>query len=199
MKTYKLTEKQEKIIVKLTEAGFDACWWGRGEIAERIYLNGYRKDVKCWIEFDDPSDLDGAALRVYVEECGQHRNWYITQAQKARGYFVNAFQIVTGHKQAEENPNVITEKEAENLRVGTQVNWLTGGQGGESNPERDLVGVIKSVTHKPAPVGTIGQTEQIEVVIGKSLEDNSADIPLYTWRGILRYGSGAQVVRCPLN
>jgi len=108
MKNYKLTEKQEKIIESLKEAGFEAAWWGRTEIAERIYLN-YHKNVKCYVTFDDPAELDGAALKVYIEEFGQHSNWYKSQAQKIREWAVEAFQIITGQKQAEQNQTVVTE------------------------------------------------------------------------------------------
>jgi hypothetical protein len=193
MKTYQLTEKQEAIVEQLNEAGFHARWWGRGSEAERIYLNGYRKDVKCWIEFDDPADLEGAALRVYVEDCGQHANWYKSQIAKARAHFADAFQIVTGQINSERAESAITESEAEALEVGSQVNWLVGGQSGDANDERTLNGTVISVTRKPSD--KIGDDELVEVVIDRIDEFAKGECPLYTWRGVLRYGSGAEVVR----
>ena len=185
-----LNEKQEKIIETLTSAGYEARWWGRGDEAERIYLNGYRRDVKVWVEFDDPAALEGAALRVWIRPCGQHRNWYVGQSKKAREYFANAFAIITGMAETEKRPDAITEEAAEALQVGQAVNWVVGGLPSDANEERKINGTVRQVRRVPS--ANIGQTEQVEVVI---LGEDGDEWILYTWRGVLRCGSGAEVVR----
>jgi hypothetical protein len=196
MKTYKITSKQTKLLEQIKSLGYKAGWWGPNGNATRLYLN-YRKDIKCWIEFDEPEECYGAALKIYIADCGQHPNWYKSQKQKIREWAADAFQAATGQILTEQQPNVVTEEEAENLEIGQEIKFLTGGQPGEDNPERTITGVVKSVQRQPAPSGTIGQDEQVEVVI--DTKDGLGDLPLYTWRGILRYGSGAQIVRRPLN
>jgi len=196
MKTYETTKKQDELLEQIKSLGYKARWWGPNGIATRIYLN-YRKDVKCWIEFDEPEECDGAALKVYIADCGQHPNWYKTQKQKVMDWAVNAFQASTGQIKTEQQPNVVKEEEAELLEIGSKVNFLTGGQPGEDNPEREIVGIVKDVRRQKAPSGTIGQEE--EVVVEIDPQDGREPWPLYTWRGILRYGSGAQVVRKPMN
>jgi len=87
-----MTTKQEAVVKALARGTGDvdypediyaARWWTNprnGE--ERLYLN-YRKDVKVYVVFDDAGELAGAALRVYVDDCGQHGNWYAAEKQKA--------------------------------------------------------------------------------------------------------------------
>ena len=196
MKTYKTTEKQAELLKQIESLGYRASWWGPNGNATRIYLN-FRKDVKCWLEFDEPEECEGAALKVFIADCGQHANWYKGQKHKVMEWASDAFQAATGQLKTEQQPNVVTEEEAESLEIGQKVVFLTGGQEGEDNPEREFVGTIISVIRKPADPGTIGQDEEVQVVL--DLGDDNGDLPLYTWRGILRYGSGAQIVRRPLN
>ena len=196
MKTYKTTETQVTVLGRIKSLGYKASWWGPNGSATRIYLK-FRKDVKCWIEFDEPDDCDGAALKIYIADCGQHANWYKAQKKQIMDWAANAFQAATGQIQTEQQPNVVIEEEAEGLTVGQQVKFLTGGQPGEDNDEREIKGIVLSVRRQPAPSGTIGEDEEVEVVI--DTQDGLDHLPLYTWRGILRYGSGAQVVRRPLN
>lgn len=190
MKTYNLTKKQTEVVDALEDAGFPATWWGRGELAERIYFQELPMTHKAYITFDNPSALEGAALKIHIKDCGKPTNWYLAQKEILKDRLSEAFQIVTGRKASEQNPKAITEKQAEELAVGATVEFITGGEG-ESNAERALVGVVKKVSREPAPAGTIGQTEQVVVI----LEDSAGEFALYTWRGFLRYGSGAQIVR----
>ncbi len=185
-----LTEKQQQIIEALERAGFAARWWGRSGEPERLYLNGYRKDVSVWVEFDDPSVLEGAALKVWVKPCGQHRNWYVGQSKKAREFFANAYAIITGMADAEDHPAAITEEAAEALQVGQTVNWVVGGLPCDANDERKINGTVRQVRRVPS--ANIGQAEQVEVDV---CGEDGKEWTMYTWRGVLRCGSGAEVVR----
>ena len=61
--------------------------WGVAEGNPRIYLQS-RRDAKVFFEFPDyPTGdqgdlLGGCALRVLIDECGQHPNWYRGQRAK---------------------------------------------------------------------------------------------------------------------
>jgi len=182
-----LTEKQIAIIAKLAGAGFTARWWGRGVTAERIYLNGHgRRDVKVWLEFDDPANVAGAALKVRIDDCGQHPNWYAGQRAQFMADCAEAFQIITGQAEAEKASSTITEAAAEALSIGTAVIFFTGGEPSDSNSEMKIEGAVTKVYRERAP--QIGQDENVVVEL-----DNGYSF--YTWRGVLRYGGGAQVVR----
>ena len=60
----------------LNDNGFSAKQWKLG----RIYLNGYGKDIKAFIEMDDPDTedfetvYDGCQIKVY-SNANQHYNW----------------------------------------------------------------------------------------------------------------------------
>jgi hypothetical protein len=184
-----LTEKQASIIAKLEAAGINARWWGRSDAGERIYLNGHgRRDVKVWIDFDDAADVRGATLKVRIDDCGQHPSWYAGQRTKFMADYAEAFQIVTGQSEAEKTSAAVTELQAEALSIGTTVSFFTGGEPSDSNPEMQIDGTVTAVRREAAPKGTIGQDHQVIVEL-----DNGYS--LYTWRGVLRYGGGAQVVR----
>jgi len=195
-KQYNLTAKQIEVIAKLQALRYKAAWWGRTNEAERIYLR-YRRDVRCYVEFDEPQTLEGAALRVFIKDCGQHANWYRSEKQKIKEWASNALLTISGQAEAEAMPNVISEAEAEALEPGQHVEWLTGGEPGAANPERTIDGTVVAVRRKSAPAGTIGNDEQ--VVVELAADDGGNNFQLYTWRGSLRYGGGAQVVRKPLN
>jgi hypothetical protein len=192
--TKNLTEKQAAVVAKLIAAGIDARWWGRGDAAERLYLNGHgRRDVKVWIEFDDPENVAGAALKVRIDDCGQHANWYRSQRAEFMARFADAFQIVTGQADEEKSDTAVTEQQAEALRIGTAVSFFVGGGRSSSNSERQINGIVTAVRREAAPTGTIGQDYQVVVELENGCQ-------FYSWRGFLRYGSSADVVRTrPLN
>jgi hypothetical protein len=83
--------------------------WGCDKLKPRIYV-GSRRDVKAFFDFsgsasytspDQPADavhcLGGAAFHVYIDDCGQHPNWYAAQKRKVveanwkRGLAIDAF------------------------------------------------------------------------------------------------------------
>ncbi len=192
MKKYKLTEAQETAISRLAGVGVEGRWWGRGDEPERIYFDAGRRDAKVYVEFDDPRECEGASLKIRLDDCGQSAKWYTSQTAKLRARFMDAFQALTGVLVVETAERVVTETEAETLAVGTQVDWYSGGHDGESNDERPISGTVLAVRREPAPAGTIGETEQ--VVVELDAGDGGAPYLLYTWRGVLRYGAGAEVV-----
>lgn len=83
--------------------------WGADKLKPRIYI-GHRRDMKVFFDFgqdasytspDQIADavhcLGGGVLRVYIDDCGQHPNWYAAQKLKAveanwkRGLALSAF------------------------------------------------------------------------------------------------------------
>jgi hypothetical protein len=77
------------IQAKLTEAAelIGGRAWGADKGKPRIYMPS-SKDRKVYFEFPDyPTGdlhfpLGGAALRIYIDDCGQHPNWYAGQKKR---------------------------------------------------------------------------------------------------------------------
>lgn len=194
-KNLTLTEKQTATVAKLEAAGIHARWWGRDGQGERIYLNGHgRRDVKVWIEFDDAGEVHGAALKVRIDECGQHPKWYASQRAQFMSDYAEAFQIVTGQAEAEKSTAAVTEDQAANLVPGTRVEFYTGGEPSDSNNEAKITGIVRFAARKACD--QIGETENVVVTLqdGEYAGQPFDRLELYTWRGVLRYGSGAQTV-----
>jgi len=62
--------------------------WGADRGMPRIYMD-LRKDVTSYFYFPDYPDgsdrlLGGAAVSLYVKDCGQHKNWYKGQQKLLR-------------------------------------------------------------------------------------------------------------------
>ena len=69
--------------------------WGIDKGKPRIYMPS-RRDCKVYFDFPDaayssPADqvsatvvLSGAQLKIYIEDCGQHPNWYASQKARIR-------------------------------------------------------------------------------------------------------------------
>jgi hypothetical protein len=85
-----MTTQIVALAARLNEAGFKACIWK----ASRIYLNGYGRDMKCCIMFDDPDAdaatltgpmglFDGAALKVY-SNADQSHAWLVNRAKQVK-------------------------------------------------------------------------------------------------------------------
>ena len=61
--------------------------WGADKGKPRIYMS-FRKDIKVSFQFNDfpngdESDLlGGASLSIFIEDCGQHANWYAGQSKQ---------------------------------------------------------------------------------------------------------------------
>ncbi len=60
--------------------------WGADKRKPRIYLQIRRRDVTAYFSFVDADDTDlgGARLEVYIEDCGQSAAWYASQKEKIR-------------------------------------------------------------------------------------------------------------------
>lgn len=62
--------------------------WGADKGKPRIYMPSSCRGRKVFFEFPDfptgdPADqLGGAALKIFIDDCGQHANWYTSQRQK---------------------------------------------------------------------------------------------------------------------
>ena len=81
----------EQELVVATKAALDKAAeivrgraWGADKGRPRIYMDlcmDLRKDVTAYFYFPDYPDgsdrlLGGAAVNLYVKDCGQHKNWY---------------------------------------------------------------------------------------------------------------------------
>ena len=60
--------------------------WGADKRKPRIYLQIRRRDVTAYFSFVDADDTDlgGARLEVYSEDCGQIAAWYASKKEKIR-------------------------------------------------------------------------------------------------------------------
>ena len=85
----------EQELVVATKAALDKAAeivrgraWGADKGRPRIYMD-LRKDVTAYFYFPDYPDgsdrlLGGAAVSLYVKDCGQHKNWYKGQQESLR-------------------------------------------------------------------------------------------------------------------
>ena len=60
--------------------------WGADKGKPRIYMDS-RRDTKVFFDFQDYEEsltnhLAGSKLNVYIDSCGQHKNWYASQKQR---------------------------------------------------------------------------------------------------------------------
>jgi hypothetical protein len=178
--------------------------WGVKQGKPRIYLPS-RRDVKVFVAFegfptgDDADLLGGAKLVVLIDDCGQHPNWYRAQREKIMSQHVELMErlahLHTPPQEEALHGDPVTRQAAELLVVGQQVTLFYGGAPGEANAERRVSGVIDRVALVPDSPGTLdadadGQTCEVDL----RLEDGGK-VCLYTWRRLLRYGGGAEVVR----
>jgi hypothetical protein len=78
------------LAAQLTEAGFDVKIWRD----QRIYFNGYGRDIKAFVRFDDPGASadecggplglwSGAALDVR-SDANQARAWLVNRAKQVK-------------------------------------------------------------------------------------------------------------------
>jgi hypothetical protein len=85
-----MTTQIQALCAALNDAALDAKIW-RGD---RIYLNGYGKDISAYITFDDaltPADecvgtmglFQGCALKVF-SNANQDRSWIISRAKQIK-------------------------------------------------------------------------------------------------------------------
>jgi hypothetical protein len=59
--------------------------WIKGQM-QRIYMPVHRKDAKVYFDFADGID-GGAALKVWIDDCGQSPKWYASQRDMLRSRF----------------------------------------------------------------------------------------------------------------
>ena len=74
---------------------YSGRWWGRdGVHAERWYFQCGRKDVKAYLGFSNPATLADCRLNIYIEDCGQHARWYVSQRASLETYFKAAERAI---------------------------------------------------------------------------------------------------------
>lgn len=87
-----LTEKQTQVITKIAALlpTSRPSWWP-SDAPRRIYLNSGRKDAKIYIEFDDPAEVYGAAVRVWIDAGNQPSAWVASQKKRLAQWAIPAF------------------------------------------------------------------------------------------------------------
>lgn len=63
--------------------------WGLNIGKPRIYMPVWRKDAKVYFDFPEAGalGLGKPILKVWIDECGQHPNWYKSEANRLRATF----------------------------------------------------------------------------------------------------------------
>lgn len=92
--------------------------WGAEKGKPRIYMN-YRKDVKVFFEFPDFDTvaLGGACLKIFIDDCGQHPNWYVSQRKQIMASFMKEGLAIMALDSVE---NRMTEAEKAAMPVETR-------------------------------------------------------------------------------
>jgi hypothetical protein len=88
-----ITNLQKNLLEVLRGDGRRCDWWaapGAADQSARLYLNIGRRDVKIWLQFKNAMMLEAPELRVRIDECGQHENWYASQREKLMERFADA-------------------------------------------------------------------------------------------------------------
>lgn len=185
--------------------------WGVAQGKPRIYLPS-RRDTQVFIEFpgyptgDEADLLGGPKLSVIIDDYGQHTNWYKRRRAKVisdHAEIMDRLAHIASPPQEEPlHGEPVTRKRAEGLVVGERVTFFYGGAPGEDNAERSYAGAVKKVFAETDQAGTIspapdGQTVFVLLDDGSGSRDaaGAEGCAFYTWRGLLRYGGGAEVVR----
>jgi len=97
-----MTPTVEKIIERAKQAGIEASYWGKGDKC-RIYAKARRRDVKVYLELDD-ADATGAALKVFIDDCGQSPKWYASQRSMLEENFKPLFFAYVVESYADAQP-----------------------------------------------------------------------------------------------
>lgn len=92
--TNELTDRQIQLGEMLAALGYEGSWWcPRGQdiqSAGRVYLNTVRRDAKVWIEFANPAECSGPALKIRVTSEYQPKAWCYAEEEKIESKFRNA-------------------------------------------------------------------------------------------------------------
>lgn len=97
-----MTPTVEKIIERAKQAGIKASYWEKGDKA-RIYAKAHRRDVKVFLELDD-ADASGAALKIFIDDCGQSPKWYASQRAALQESFKPLFLAYAVERYADAQP-----------------------------------------------------------------------------------------------
>lgn len=113
-----LTEKQTQVIAKISALlpASRPSWWPSNE-PRRIYLNAGRKDSKVYIEFDDPAEVYGAAVKIWIDGGSQPAAWVISQKKRLGQWAIPAFYacllVGKGEEEAAKFLNELAETDPE--------------------------------------------------------------------------------------
>lgn len=96
-----MTPIVQRIIERAKAAGIEAAYWEKGG-KFRIYAKTGRRDAKVFLELDDP-DATGAALKIFIDDCGQSPKWYASQRAGLQDHFKPLFfaYVVENYADAE--------------------------------------------------------------------------------------------------
>ena len=96
-----MTTIAEKIVARAETVGITASIWSKGD-KFRIYAKTHRRDVKVFLECDDP-ECSGAALKVFCN-ANQHPNWIKSQVAQLREVFMPLFHAYVVERYADTPP-----------------------------------------------------------------------------------------------
>jgi hypothetical protein len=87
-----LTTKQTRLVEQISALIPTARpnWWPAGE-PTRLYLASGRRDAKVWIEFDNASEVAGAAVKTWVDAGNQPAAWVNSQKKRLANWAMPAF------------------------------------------------------------------------------------------------------------
>ena len=97
-----MTPIVEKIIERAKLSGIEASYWQKGD-KHRIYAKAGRRDVKVFLELDD-ADATGAALKIFIDDCGQSPKWYASQRSALQENFKPLFLAYVVERYADAQP-----------------------------------------------------------------------------------------------
>lgn len=194
-----VNEVQADVLRRLKAAGFDAKWWGRnGGPVERLYMQVGRRDAKVFFTFDEPADVRGSALKVFIDDCGQPPAWYVGQKRKLFEYYAGAAEIVKAASSVGGPDQMIAPTLATKERIEAAI---AAGKPVRLEYRDTNEGwlVITPLCFVNNVVSTVRGPEDQEVLhyifheqCGKTEGAGKEESGLYMWRGCLRYGSGAE-------
>jgi len=87
METYEEIESKAAEVLSRWAEIVEGRPWGVAQGKPRIYVNGWGKGTTVYFEFPDFPDgtdtlIGGAAMKVFIDDCGQHPNWYMSRRRQ---------------------------------------------------------------------------------------------------------------------
>lgn len=118
-------EKRALFMALCEKEGYELNHWNKNG-AERFYFKTGRRDCKVFVEFD--SEYLGSELKIWIDDCGQHPNWYKGQREKLQDEFETAKEIAIAVTHCDyELPITSYGKETNDAFTGYCEKYLSAG------------------------------------------------------------------------